>query len=105
MSTSLTTRRMVAVGGDVRTFWIGNTVFGRLPLVTLLVDLPRLGLATFQTHVAPGISWAAKANLIPSPRVSIIDLRAVLNQQGPEAVDGHLFPDLTRPWFRFRIVN
>ncbi len=81
---------------DVRPFGIGNSVFRGLPFITLLLDLPRFGLAMLQSHVPAWISRAAETDFVPSPRVGVIGLQAILHHQSPVAMDRHFLPDFRR---------
>src|SRR5207302_9592206 len=44
-------------------------IYGCIPLVPLLILLPRFRQAIFEAHVPTRISWAAEADLIPCPRM------------------------------------
>ena len=98
----------VLVGFSVEVMqWFGDVRDGVArcyPLVSLLFHLPWLGLAAFEARISARIGRAAEADLIPRPGMRVVGLDRILQQQSPEAADGHLLPDWLRA-LRLAVVD
>jgi hypothetical protein len=70
----------------------------------LFSDFPWFRLAAFEAHVTAWIGRAPEADLIPGIGVCIVSINDILHEQQPEAMDGHLLPDIVGGWW-LSIVN
>ena len=66
------------------------------PVVALLLDLPWFGFTALETSVGAWIGGASEADLVPGPGVGVVGVDGVLHEELPEAMDGHLAPDVGR---------
>src|SRR5579884_669272 len=75
---------------------IGKRRSGATPFISLFIYFPGLRQATFKPRVSARVCRAAIADLIPCPRMRIVNRYAVLYDQVPETADRHARPDLLR---------
>jgi hypothetical protein len=105
MSSSLPGVRLFFVRGEFLLPRIRDAARRRLPGITPLFDFPGFRLSAFQSEISAWIGGTSKADFIPGPRVRIVHLGAIPDDECPIVMHRKALPDFLRARQRFCIVD